>query len=112
MVVTHAMAPFIGMNVPQMIKAAEMGAYIEFVATALMSPNPDEEMRKFAAAMHTVGPAHCVLASDLGRADYPLHTDGLRSLFKALAREGITETEIREMSRTNPAKMLGLDPQH
>ncbi len=95
-VVTHAMAPEIGMTIPQMQQAARDGAYIEFVYSGTLG------------AIRAVGPNSCILASDLGQVGNPFHPDGLVLFFAALRKEGISQAEIDLMSKTNPAKALGL----
>ena len=39
----------------------------------------------------------------------PSHPDGLASFFDGLEQEGISSAEIDMMSKTNPARILGLD---
>jgi len=107
-VVTHAMLPPVGMNLDQMREAARMGAYLEFVYNALIGPNKVFEVPEYARAIRAVGPEHCILSSDLGQAGNPLHTDGLAAFFKALRGQGFSENEIDQMSKINPAKLLGL----
>ena len=107
-VVTHAMIAPVHMSVPQMQEAAKLGAYIEFVYNALIGPNKEFTFAQYAAAIRAVGPAHCILASDLGQAANPLHQDGLTAFFAGLRKEGISQADIDLMSKTNPAHALGL----
>ena len=108
-VVTHAMLPPVKMNVEQMKQAATMGAYLEFVYNALLGPNKSFEMPEYAAAIRAVGPEHCILSSDLGQAGNPLHPDGLEAFFRGLRGQGFSVAEIDRMSKTNPARLLGLE---
>ena len=62
----------------------------------------------YADAIRQVGPRYCILSSDLGQAGNPLHPDGLLAFFAGLEREGISPEEIALMSKTNPAKAVGL----
>ena len=101
-VVTHATRPPVRMSVAQMQEAAKLGAYIEFVYDA---PN----MAANARAIRAVGPAYCILSSDLGQPNNPLHPDGLAAFFAALEKEGIARADIELMSQKNPAKVLGLE---
>jgi len=110
-VVTHAMLPPVGMNLEQMREAARLGAYLEFVYNALIGPNKVFDVTEYARAVRAVGPGHCILSSDLGQAGNPLHTDGLIAFFKALRSQGFSENEIDQMSKINPAKLLGLKAQ-
>jgi hypothetical protein len=106
-VVTHAMLAPVRMNVAQMRAAAREGAYLEFVYNGLLGANK-ASARDYAQAIRAVGPAFCILASDLGQVGNPLHPDGLAAFFAALRGEGISQTEIEQMSRSNPARALGL----
>ena len=63
---------------------------------------------EYAAAIRAVGPAHCILSSDLGQAGNPLHPDGLTAFFAGLRKQGISQSDIDLMSKTNPARVLGL----
>ena len=111
-VVTHAMADPIRMTIPQMQQAAREGAYIEFVYNATIPPNNGVlavvSISDYAKAIRAVGPQSCILASDLGQPGRPLHPDGLVQFFAALRKEGISQADIDLMSKTNPARALGL----
>jgi len=109
MVVTHAMIKPIRMSIAQMREAAQMGAFIEFVYNALIGPNKEFTFAEYAAAIRAVGPAHCILSSDLGQAANPLHQDGLVAFFAGLRKEGISQTDVDLMSKGNPASVLGLE---
>ena len=104
MVVTHATNAFVGMSVAEMKEAAGMGAYLEFVWVRPGSA----AMKDTAAAIRAVGPQFCILSSDLGQANNPLHPDGLLSFYQELMKLGITEAEINQMAKGNPSKLLGL----
>ena len=69
-----------------------------------------ERMAATAKAIREVGPANCILSSDLGQPNNPLHPDGLAAYFAALKMEGFTDAQIDMMAKTNPAKALGLVP--
>jgi hypothetical protein len=107
-VVTHAMIKPIHMTTDQMREAAKMGAYIELVYNALIGPNKEFTFGQYAAAIRAVGPDHCILSSDLGQVGNPLHPDGLVQFFAGLRKEGISQADIDLMSKTNPARVLGL----
>ena len=108
-VVTHAMMAPIHMSLEQMKAATERGAYIEFVYNGIVGPHKEFELSDYAAAIRHLGPAHCVLASDLGQAVNPCHTDGLIAFFAGLREQGISQSAIDCMSKENPARLLSLD---
>jgi hypothetical protein len=89
------------MTVAQMQEAAKLGAYIEFVYDR-------NGIAESAKAIRAVGPEFCILSSDLGQANNALHPDGLATFFAGLKKEGISDAEIDRMSKTNPARALGL----
>ena len=55
-----------------------------------------------------IGPKHCILSSDLGQANNPLHPDGWVAYIAGLLKEGISQADIDLMAKTNPAHALGL----
>ena len=107
-VVTHAMQAPVGMTIAQMQEAARAGAYIEFVYGSVLGRNPAFQIGDFVKAIRAVGPASCILSSDLGQPGNPLHPDGLVAFFEALRKEGVSQSDIDLMSKTNPARALGL----
>jgi hypothetical protein len=109
-VVTHAMLAPVRMTIAEMRQAAAEGAYIEFVYNGLIGPNKMFEPADYANAIRAIGPKSCILSSDLGQAGNPLHPDGLAAFFAALAKQGISSSDIELMSKTNPARALGLSP--
>lgn len=108
-VVTHAVAPPIRMSIPQMQEAIRDGAMIEFVYGNLIGASPSNTAANFVKTIKALGPANCILSSDLGQPNNPVHPDGLAAYFAALRKEGLTQAEIDLMSKTNPAKALGLN---
>jgi len=107
-VVTHAMLAPVKMTVPQMREAAAQGAYLEFVYNGLIGKNKESAAHDYAEAIRQIGAASCILSSDLGQVGNPLHPDGLAAFFAALRREGVSQADIDIMSKTNPARALGL----
>jgi hypothetical protein len=101
-VVTHATRPPVRMSVAQMQEAARLGALIEFVYDR-------QNMAENARAIRAIGPEFCILSSDLGQPNNPLHPDGLAAFFAGLEKEGVSKADIDRMSKTNPAKALGLE---
>ncbi|MCX6627708.1 MAG: DUF6282 family protein [Candidatus Solibacter sp.] len=108
-VVTHAMLAPVQMTVAEMREAAGMGAWLEFVYNALIGVNKELEFADYAKAIRAVGAEHCILSSDLGQAGNPLHPDGLLAFFAGLKIAGVAAADVDRMSKTNPAKALGLD---
>jgi hypothetical protein len=105
--VTHALTnPGGPLSIAEIEQAARMGAYIELV----YSPFTDAALQKDVEAIRAAGAASVVISSDLGQPANPLHPDGLLALYKGLIAHGIPEAEIVQMSKTNPARLLELEP--
>ena len=108
MVVTHAMLQPTHMSDLQMLDAAKMGAFIEFVYNGLTGSGKEFDFADYARAIRYVGVDHCILSSDMGQPKNPLHPDGLLGFFKGLRDQGFTQAEIDQMAKKNPARLLGL----
>lgn len=109
MVVTHAMVEPIHMSPEQMKEAAAMGAYIEFTYNGLIGKSKEFDFADYAKAIRFVGVDHCILSSDMGQPGNPLHPDALVAFFKGMREQGFTPAEIDQMSKSNPARLLGLE---
>jgi hypothetical protein len=109
MVVTHAMNPPVLMTVPQMQEAVKLGALIEFVGSSPVAPDARERYDRFADAIRRIGPAFCILSSDLGQMGNPLPVDGFGAFLAALRERGFSDADIGRMSRDNPARVLRLN---
>jgi len=109
MVVTHAMLSPVSMSIAQMQQAAAMGAYIEFVYNGLIGSGKQFDFADYAKAIRAVGVEHCILSSDMGQPGNPLHPDALLLFFAGLRQQGFTQAEIDQMSKANPAHLLGLN---
>jgi hypothetical protein len=110
-VATHGMAGPTNLSVAQAREAARMGAYIEFVYGATLEKGSTLTVEKYAEWIKAVGPAHCILSSDLGGArpyPRPMPAQGMLDFMNALHRAGLSVAEIDLMSKTNPAIVLGL----
>jgi hypothetical protein len=107
-VVTHAMLSPTSMTIPQMQQAATLGAYIEFVYNGLIGNSKQFDFADYAKAIRAIGPEHCILSSDMGQPANPLHPDALLLFFDGLKKQGLTQADIDQMSKVNPARLLSL----
>lgn len=111
-VATHGMSGPTNLSVAQAQEAARMGAYIEFVYGGTLEPGSKLTVAKYAEWIRAVGPAHCIISSDLGGArpyPRPMPTQGMLDFMNALHREGLSVADINLMAKTNPARILGLN---
>ena len=104
--VTHATNEFPGLSIDQVKEVAQLGASLEFVWAGAQGAG----LAHWIEAIRAAGPEHCVIASDLGQPNNPLHPDGLLELYHILKAQGFSDAEVAQMSKTNPAKLLGLAP--
>jgi microsomal dipeptidase-like Zn-dependent dipeptidase len=104
--VTHATNEYPGLSVDQVKEVAQLGAYSEFVWSGAQGAG----LANWIKAIRAAGPAWCVISSDLGQPNNPLHPDGLLELYKTLKAQGFSDAEVAQMSQTNPARLLGLAP--
>ena len=112
-VVKNAMGVFVHMTVPQMKQAAAEGAYLEFVYNSVIGNKPQNPIGEYAEGIKQVGPQYCVLGTDFGAVKnppLPFHPQALLEFMQALHKEGISVADINLMVKTNPARVLGLEP--
>jgi hypothetical protein len=106
MIVTH---PSGRMSIDQMKEAAADGAYIEFVYHSLLGGRGGEGLAGYVKAIRAIGAEHCVVSSDLGQDDSPVHTVGWKTYLEMLKNAGVSQADIDLMARRNPARLLGLE---
>jgi Family of unknown function (DUF6282) len=112
-VATHGMAGPTNLSVAQAQEAGRMGAYIEFVYGGTLEKGSTLTVEKYAEWIKAVGPEHCILSSDLGGArpyPRPMPAQGMLDFMNALHKAGLSVADINQMSKTNPAVVLGLEP--
>ena len=101
-----------------MKQAAAMGAKLEidFLGT-LMGPTAhlpfmthwkNVSAKDNAEAVKQIGSQHFVVGTDLGQTGNPSHIDGMKSMVAGLKANGITDAQIKVMTRDNVAAMLGM----
>jgi predicted metal-dependent phosphotriesterase family hydrolase len=61
-----------------------------------------------AQAVKQIGAKSLVISSDLGQSANITHPDGLEVAIGAMKREGVSDADIDQMMRKNPARLLGL----
>lgn len=108
--VSHPLIEFIRMPLALMEEAARLGAYLEIVTGFATGQESEQRIREHVEAIKKIGVAHFVLSSDRGQVKGPLHPDALVLAAKALISHGLTEHDVQQMLRDNPAKLLDLPP--
>ena len=107
------------MSMAQMKEAVRLGALIEIVLSGEgftgggpKVVNPENPVMDFGpqklADIRALGPANVVVSSDLGQPGRVTHADAFQIALAVLAKEGFSQAEIDMMTKTNPARFLGL----
>jgi hypothetical protein len=122
------------MTTDQQKEAASKGAFLEHTLAAFTHTTPipkthyyvereyasiDEGMaesgsygvRTVAEQIQEVGAEHCIIATDFGVYTLPPPVEGLREFIACLLDLGLTEEQIGQLVRHNPARLLGLEPE-
>jgi hypothetical protein len=109
---THVLSDTTRAALEQMKQLAALGVVMEFTwLTHLPAPvGQGVPVSDCVSAVQAVGAEHFLVSSDMGQANAPLHTDGLRTFISALKTGGLTDREVDLMVRRNPARLLGLEP--
>ena len=102
-VVTHG-----GGNAPEFQEAAKLGAFLEFNSAAVV--RDFGAAKGMAQAIRRAGAEKIVIGTDCGQMNNPHPADCMGLMARALRAQGITERELNQMFKENPAKLLGLTP--
>ncbi|HEX9915656.1 MAG TPA: DUF6282 family protein [Candidatus Bathyarchaeia archaeon] len=120
-------------SVDQLRYMAEKGAYIEYTLAAYthtttipkthyyvereyasidegMSGEVGGGLKRAAAQMMGLGSEHCIACTDFGVYTLPTPVEGLREFIACLMDLGVPDEDIARMVRTNPERLLGLQP--
>jgi hypothetical protein len=113
------------MSMTQMKEAVRAGAMIEVVlsgdgltggpagkgvpaAVNTENPTPDYGPQKI-ADMRALGPQNVILSTDLGQPGRVDYARSFQMALAVLAKEGFSQADIDMMTKTNPARFLGLE---
>jgi len=112
-VVTNPLGIFTRMTMPAMRQAVGEGAYLEFIYNSVIGDKPQNSIKEYAEGIRQIGAEHCIIATDFGAVDVPylpFHPQALLEFMEALREQGISVADINLMVKTNPARLLGLEP--
>lgn len=118
-VITHALTTVPGLSREQVLEVAQMGAMIEYCYIHTIS-GPDAHhawmkhwnkvtLKDVARIIAMVGSDHMLLSTDLGQHANMTPHDGMEDMITGLLKEGISKADIDQMTKTNPARLLGLE---
>jgi hypothetical protein len=121
-------------TVEQLRTMAEKGAFIEFSLAAYTAPSLiplthyyvekeyisiDEGMTEEASGgiklvarqIQDLGSEHCIMSTDFGRYALSPPVEGLRQFIACMLDLGLPPNDIRTMVKTNPERLMELEPQ-
>lgn len=103
-IVTHPIYPKIAMPLEVQKQLAAQGVVMEHCYS--MYSIDGVAISEIAAQIREVGAEHCVLSSDVGQSYSASPSEALADFARLLAKEGITEKELRSMLVDNPRKLV------
>lgn len=106
MVVTHPENPAVALSAEQCTRAVALGAYLEFCCRSFLSSKVQVSLSELVKLVRQIGTHHCILSSDLGDASLPAPIKGLKRIIHGLLEEGLTTTDVRNMTARNPCSLL------
>jgi len=75
-----------------------------------MDTAPDGGVKKISEQIQELGAEHCILATDFGVYTLPTPVEGFREFVACMLDLGISSDQIRTMIKTNPERLLDLEP--
>jgi len=75
-----------------------------------MSATPGSGIREVAELIERLGADHCIMSTDFGRYALSTPVEGLRQFIACMLDLGTPPEDIRKMVKTNPERLLGLEP--
>ena len=109
--VTHPLNESYGsrLSLKQQLELASQGALLEHCFLDCVPPYGRLAISVLARHIKTVGAEHCLLCTDFGQYQNPTPLEGFRIMLANLLEAGISEAELGNMVKTNPARLLNLD---
>jgi Family of unknown function (DUF6282) len=117
-VCTHADYDPINMSIDEQREAAKLGAFIEHAYIGVfLGPHSSvprfqawrgASVEQMAAAIKAVGAQSSILASDMGAAPLDPPINGFVAFIKRLGELGVSDADLDQMARKNPAALLGI----
>jgi hypothetical protein len=92
----------------EIVELVKMGAMVEYSFWTCENNIVKSDPSILADSIKIVGAANCIMTTDFGQNDNPPAPEGLKMFISAMLKNGIKESEIEMMVKTNPAKLLGL----
>ncbi|USG64696.1 DUF6282 family protein [Brevibacillus ruminantium] len=99
-VITHPTFSSVNLSKEEQKELAELGAYLE-QCFGVITPVYGIDWDGLYETIQYVGPAHCILSSDLGQVNNPYPDEGMITFVQNLLENGFTKAEIKKMTVEN-----------
>jgi len=117
--ITHGLTNIPGLSIEQAKQVAQMGAYIEYCYLQSLA-GPDAQhawlrhwnkvsLKDVAGMVRSFDYAAAVAAREQGQHANMTHPDGMEDMITGLLKEGVSQADLDLMTKTNPARLLGLE---
>jgi len=110
-VITHALAKPVMLDLDQIEHLAGLGATIE-LDFASISPmwvsQQGNSLDNVLKTIETVGARKCILVSDTGQRHNPMPAEALRIFAQILYERSVSQEDLRRMMIANPMSLLGI----
>ncbi len=108
LVITHPYFDPPKLSPTDQAQLAQLGATIELCGGNLYPIPGTAKLSDFLNSIKTVGVQSIVLSSDAGQPRKSMPAEVLRVFAQCLMEKGVTQADIDIMTKTNPARLLGL----
>jgi hypothetical protein len=108
LVATHPLNPTIGTTIDECKQYIEFGALIEFTFISTINTQKQLPIQSVAKAVRELGPANCVLTTDVFFEYTPPEPESMRMFSHQMRLVGFSAEDIRTMIVHNPARLLDI----
>lgn len=113
-VATHVNSLIWTMTPDQIRHITDLGGFVELCVLPLLW-GPGTAMPQFPAMSEAafadfarIAPERTFISTDMGQAGLPSPLEGMRSAIQSLLKAGLSRAQVDTMTKTNPAKLIGL----
>ncbi len=103
---SHVNNPITFPTIPDLKELASLGAQLTFCNVPCLPGRAGQTYAEIAAMIREVGVANSTIITAGGAFDNPIPVDSLRMTIAHLLRQGFTESELSQMCKTNPIKLI------
>lgn len=109
-VVNHPEWRSVDMSIEEQKSLVSYGVYFErCYARALGGGKYDKNFKRNLEAIEKVGYDSTIIATDGGQVENPVWSEALGEYLDFMLKSGISQQQLDQMTKYNPAKLLGLD---